>query len=227
MLDGYLCGVLVQPVLLAPEDWLPPIFDLEGRPLPDDVDPAWQARCTALILRRHAALNRSIVEDGGFDPLVLVDDPDAVPDEGDGDGAAADPAEPPLDPADPAAIRAAITRSVEPWVGGFEHATLCFPALTELDDEDVALALARLFRHLPPQSDEEREVIETLDRELPLPDLDAALDELVGAVADLADLTQDARYRVETVRHAQPKPGRNDPCPCGSGRKFKQCHGRG
>ncbi|MGO1971493.1 MAG: SEC-C metal-binding domain-containing protein [Propionibacteriaceae bacterium] len=20
--------------------------------------------------------------------------------------------------------------------------------------------------------------------------------------------------------------GRNDPCPCGSGRKFKQCHGR-
>jgi preprotein translocase subunit SecA len=23
-----------------------------------------------------------------------------------------------------------------------------------------------------------------------------------------------------------PKVGRNDPCPCGSGRKFKQCHGR-
>ncbi len=22
------------------------------------------------------------------------------------------------------------------------------------------------------------------------------------------------------------KAGRNDPCPCGSGRKFKQCHGR-
>jgi preprotein translocase subunit SecA len=22
-------------------------------------------------------------------------------------------------------------------------------------------------------------------------------------------------------------PGRNDPCPCGSGKKFKQCHGRG
>lgn len=23
----------------------------------------------------------------------------------------------------------------------------------------------------------------------------------------------------------QPKPGRNDPCPCGSGKKFKKCHG--
>ena len=25
---------------------------------------------------------------------------------------------------------------------------------------------------------------------------------------------------------AQPKPGRNDPCPCGSGKKYKQCCGR-
>jgi len=23
-----------------------------------------------------------------------------------------------------------------------------------------------------------------------------------------------------------PKVGRNDPCPCGSGKKFKQCHGK-
>jgi preprotein translocase subunit SecA len=25
---------------------------------------------------------------------------------------------------------------------------------------------------------------------------------------------------------AAPKIGRNDPCPCGSGKKFKACHGR-
>jgi preprotein translocase subunit SecA len=25
---------------------------------------------------------------------------------------------------------------------------------------------------------------------------------------------------------AKPKISRNDPCPCGSGKKFKQCHGR-
>jgi preprotein translocase subunit SecA len=28
-----------------------------------------------------------------------------------------------------------------------------------------------------------------------------------------------------TVRHAQ-KVGRNDPCPCGSGKKYKHCHGK-
>ena len=30
---------------------------------------------------------------------------------------------------------------------------------------------------------------------------------------------------VRTVRHDTPKVGRNEPCPCGSGKKFKKCHG--
>ena len=34
---------------------------------------------------------------------------------------------------------------------------------------------------------------------------------------------QDAK--VETIQRNQPKVGRNDPCPCGSGKKYKKCHG--
>ena len=30
----------------------------------------------------------------------------------------------------------------------------------------------------------------------------------------------------ETVRRDMPKVGRNDPCPCGSGKKYKHCCGR-
>ena len=30
-----------------------------------------------------------------------------------------------------------------------------------------------------------------------------------------------------TVRYEAPRPGRNDPCPCGSGKKYKKCHGSG
>jgi preprotein translocase SecA subunit len=30
----------------------------------------------------------------------------------------------------------------------------------------------------------------------------------------------------QTLQRAMPKVGRNDPCPCGSGKKFKHCHGR-
>ena len=29
------------------------------------------------------------------------------------------------------------------------------------------------------------------------------------------------------IKNAQPKVGRNDPCPCGSGKKYKNCHGKG
>ena len=44
-----------------------------------------------------------------------------------------------------------------------------------------------------------------------------------------------ARAAAQDTRAQQPRtpivkeklPGRNDPCPCGSGKKFKQCHGRG
>ena len=30
---------------------------------------------------------------------------------------------------------------------------------------------------------------------------------------------------VRQVKRDEPKVGRNDPCPCGSGRKYKKCHG--
>mgnify|MGYP002524478714 FL=1 len=36
-----------------------------------------------------------------------------------------------------------------------------------------------------------------------------------------------APAKVETVVHQGPKIGRNDPCPCGSGKKYKKCCGAG
>ena len=36
----------------------------------------------------------------------------------------------------------------------------------------------------------------------------------------------DQAAKAETVRRERPKVGRNDPCPCGSGKKYKKCHGR-
>lgn len=38
--------------------------------------------------------------------------------------------------------------------------------------------------------------------------------------------TRAVRTGPAPVRSAQPKVGRNEPCPCGSGKKFKQCCGR-
>jgi uncharacterized protein len=48
---------------------------------------------------------------------------------------------------------------------------------------------------------------------------------LSDALDRLADYWRIVLAPPATIRREQPKVGRNDPCPCGSGRKFKQCHG--
>jgi SEC-C motif-containing protein len=35
----------------------------------------------------------------------------------------------------------------------------------------------------------------------------------------------DDKGKGETIRKTTPEAGRNDPCPCGSGKKYKRCHG--
>ena len=48
--------------------------------------------------------------------------------------------------------------------------------------------------------------------------------EALWSVYDLRQIWKSLGPRVEAVRKA-PEPGRNDPCPCGSGKKYKKCHG--
>ncbi len=99
-------------------------------------------------------------------------------------------------------------------VAGDEEATA---ALRELIDHLGALKLApteeaygrHVARYYPDQD---------------APDRDALLDAACYAVQDLRLWFVDHAPRPETRRVA-PTPGRNDPCPCGSGRKYKKCHG--
>ncbi|GAB4203867.1 MAG: hypothetical protein Fur0019_03810 [Tibeticola sp.] len=54
--------------------------------------------------------------------------------------------------------------------------------------------------------------------------LDAYAD-AIWAVYDLHDVWASLGPRIDPVRRA-PQPGRNDPCPCGSGKKYKKCCGQ-
>ncbi len=67
-LDGYLCGVLLQPEAVAPEQWLPLVTDIEARPLPAGFD---ARRLHALVHRRHAELDRAIGRRDWFDPWIF------------------------------------------------------------------------------------------------------------------------------------------------------------
>jgi uncharacterized protein len=217
MLDGYLCGVLAQPELVESSRWLPPALDWNhGDPeakepaasLGPDT-PGWHAakheRLVALIERHHAVLERQLREDGWFDPLVM---------------------QPEDDQGRPLQGRAAIGPALAPWVVGFEHALNHFGALEALADADLPDLLDCVRRHIPAQEGDEAAYTKALDQEHPLRGLDEAIEDLVNNVVAIADLARGERLKVDTVRRAGPKVGRNDPCPCGSGRKFKQCHGR-
>jgi preprotein translocase subunit SecA len=41
-----------------------------------------------------------------------------------------------------------------------------------------------------------------------------------------ADASKEIELPKITIRRDAPKVGRNDPCPCGSGKKYKNCHGQ-
>ena len=202
MLDGFLVGVLLQPDVVLPSAWLPLVFDGEGREaaLPDL--PTAQ-RTIALVMRRYNELAACIVAREPFDPIVF----EAVDDTGTA-----------------LAGKAGIV-ALAPWAIGFAESLEAFPALAAAaaDDDGFASLLASILRHLPvgPDADDARAQAE-FDRELPLADLDEAIDELVATVLDIADITRPNR----PLTRASPKVGRNDPCPCGSGRKYKACHGR-
>jgi len=209
MLDGFLVGVLLQPDPVMPSEWLPLVFDApDGEPMIPG-DPDREKRAIDLVMRHYNNLAAHLAAREPFDPIVFdVDDEESSSAERDDE-----------------------FLPLWPWAAGFMDALESFPGLLDRfeEDDDVQAAMVHIVRHLRTDpddaSDDARQLEldrEEIDLEVPLADLDDAIEQLVLAVMDIADVTRPRR----PVERAQPKIGRNDPCPCGSGRKYKQCHGR-
>lgn len=66
-LDGYLCGVLLQPRPVPADQWLPRVSDMDGRPAPAG---AALDELQALVRRRHAELDQAIGQRQWFDPWI-------------------------------------------------------------------------------------------------------------------------------------------------------------
>ena len=206
ILDGYLAGVIVQPVLLQAEDWLSPIFGTDGMPEPgiEGWSEAQHNRLINLITRRKEEILRGILEDGWFDPIIpMIEDDDGKPAHG----------------------KEAL-EGVGFWAAGFEWALANFTQLEEAALSGVPDLLDSIWRHLPDQDEAQLALTKALDEEHPLKNLDTAIEALVFDVVDLAQIGLAESHKVETVVREHPKLGRNDPCPCGSGKKYKQCHGK-
>jgi uncharacterized protein len=66
-LDGYLCGVIVQPRAVPESRWLPHVTDVDARALAH----GFEAHALhALVRRRHAELARAVERRAWFDPWI-------------------------------------------------------------------------------------------------------------------------------------------------------------
>ncbi len=211
-LDGYLCGVLLQPRPVTVTQWWPTVLDVDSRAAPDS---AATRELQQLVLRRHGELDRAIGERQWFDPWIFASDDDnetTAPSEdedadpvGEADGEADGDAE--VDPG-PAA------QAVLPWVAGFAAAMEHFPQLMAMDDGELVEPMALLFMHFDPDDLEDADtllaMIETLE---PPADLAEAVQDIVRALMLIADVTRPRR--LAELRPAARRPTRATGRPSG------------
>ncbi len=99
-----------------------------------------------------------------------------------------------------------------------------FSAMIEKVNRDVVSTLMKA--HIPlrdPESVKRAEAPKRMD----LSKFEANKDEVPGYNDPSGGgKTADGRSRVQQPVRVEKKVGRNDPCPCGSGKKYKNCHGR-
>jgi uncharacterized protein len=216
-LDGFLAGVICAPRVVLPSTYLPAIF---GGDPPEFPDSATAQRFFDLLMRRHnevaEALNAPVErldDPRAYDPLLIDWDADA-----DAARALTESGEIPRLP-----------RYGELWARGFLHAVELlrddWNDVPEDDEEGAQIvdeALAAIVA-LVPEDEDSAAADETDD------DRDELVADALIAAYDLRDYWREMQFeqmRVKEPIRREPKVGRNDPCPCGSGKKFKQCHGR-
>ncbi len=108
-----------------------------------------------------------------------------------------------------------------------------FGAFKQMDDQvnkDIVSFLAHCG--IPVEQNQDTRIVEERKRKTDMSKMRQRREEFVGAGAGPDYLSQENEYidpseniKQEPIR-VGPKVGRNDLCPCGSGKKYKNCHGR-
>ncbi|CRX68497.1 preprotein translocase subunit SecA [Stenotrophomonas sp. BSUC-16] len=96
--------------------------------------------------------------------------------------------------------------------------------------ENVKREVVTLLARVRIRSDEEVQALEAAERQQAQARLSQSQFQHQDAGGYSADeeaaQVQAAQQGVATLQRDEPKIGRNDPCPCGSGKKYKHCHGQ-
>ena len=220
--DGFLTALLAGPRAVVPSEWLPHVCgESFGRAFADPADV--QQAMNALMSRWNTIASQ-------LDPEPLLEDPEALR------------LTPLMLDYDNADLRAELKgegrlsdeelknlpRTGEIWALGFVDALDAFPLdwpEPDLGNEEGQWYDACLAR-VAALTFDEAELGAHFDEQYegkPLP-REELVDEACFAVQDLRIYWLDHAPKPAPVR-VDALPGRNDPCPCGSGKKFKKCHG--
>ncbi len=98
-----------------------------------------------------------------------------------------------------------------------------FLAMWDRVDQQVTSAIFRIEKESPAFVGSLWEITAVNHAEAaPMTSSDGEMTETQGGEGRSPEATA-----VEPIHNRQPKVGRNDPCPCGSGKKYKKCHGAG
>jgi uncharacterized protein len=224
-IDGFLTALAAGPRLPDAAQWVQAMLGETFERV--FADPEDQARAVAALQGRLKLLCRQL------DPEALFDDPETLR------------LEPLMEEWDPVQVQhflqthplaaegAGVFQTGAVWAQGFYEAQAAFPDLwqepadehrAELFDQahDQVFALTwragseELGKHVLqyfPDSAEEGP-----------PSRDDLIAEALWSVQDLRMFWVEFAPVTPTIR-VESKPGRNDPCYCGSGKKFKKCHG--
>ena len=202
-IDGYLAAILCTPTLVRLDDYLPPIFGVVSM---DELEFEGQDQAQetiALLMRQQnviaSALSKSRTDPESLHwPILLEDDDGFAPGNEWAQGFVRGTA---FDRADWAALLGDEQR------GG---AILPMYCLAYEHDPDPAMRPA-------PIDEGKRDDLHVY--------MTAGLVKAYAYFAPARRAAATAAGRARTIVRDTPKVGRNEPCPCGSGRKYKHCHG--
>lgn len=203
-LDGYVAALIVCPDMVPPSEWLPAIWG-EGHAFADTAEAETTVGAVMDHYNRTARALAECPED--YAPALGVD-PDS-------------------------------DETVwEPWIDGFERAMRLRADIWEeialSDDEEASASICMivaLFDLYSGRSELTEEAAVDLDRLAPgmIPECVRTLNAWTKSrgggnpIRDPAGFSP--QFRSDDLRAFGRKVGRNEPCPCGSGRKYKRCCG--
>jgi uncharacterized protein len=196
MLDGFLTGVIIGPNTLLPSQWLPRIWGETADDAAPFADDTRARRAFELIMRFYNDRVYDLEEDiTEFEPLIY---------QGERDGET--------------------VPVIDEWCTGFIGAIELDPEgwqpLVETNPEAAGGLLTPMLLYGT------EEGLDKLEREDPEAARHREIADAIGpCVIGIRDYWLPRRKAASTFRREAAKVGRNDPCPCGSGRKYKKCCG--